>query len=119
MLNIRRQAVCGSAARQLLNDYVGKSGTAGETVIIYATGFGRTNPATPPNVLVGGGAAVVAPVTVRVGGVTATVQAFLSGVGLYQLNATVPQSLLNGDHPVIATAGGIETQTGVVIPVRR
>lgn len=91
----------------------------GETILIYATGFGRTNPATPPGVVVGGGATVVAPVTVRIGGTTATTQAFLSGVGLYQLNVIVPDNLLNGEHAVIATAGGTETQTGVVLPVRR
>jgi len=91
----------------------------GETILIYTTGFGRTNPSTPPGVVVGSGAAVVAPVTVRIGGTTAATQAFLSGVGLYQLNVTVPDNLLNGEHAVIATAGGIETQTGVVLPVRR
>jgi uncharacterized protein (TIGR03437 family) len=91
----------------------------GETILIYATGFGRTNPATPPGVVVGSGATVVAPVTVRIGGITATAQAFFSGVGLYQLNVTIPDNLLNGEHAVIATAGGIETQSGVVLPIRR
>jgi uncharacterized protein (TIGR03437 family) len=91
----------------------------GETILIYATGFGPTNPTTPPGVLVGGGAAVVAPVAVRIGGIAATAVAYLSGVGLYQLNITVPENLLNGDQPIIATVSGIETQTAVVLTVRR
>ena len=103
----------------LMFDGVAIGARPGETILIYTTGFGRTNPATPPGVVVGSGAAVVAPVTVRIGGTTAATQAFLSGVGLYQLNVTVPDNLLNGEHAVIATAGGIETQTGVVLPVRR
>jgi uncharacterized protein (TIGR03437 family) len=74
--------------------------TPGETImIIYATGFGPTNPPTPPGVIANGWATAVTPVAVGIGGVTAAAQAFLNGVGLYQLNVTVPATLLNGDPP--------------------
>jgi uncharacterized protein (TIGR03437 family) len=42
----------------------------------------------------------------------------LTGSGLYQFNVTVP-NLPNGDATVVATIGGIATQTGVVVTVQQ
>jgi len=93
---------------------------AGEVVLLYGTGFGPTSPATPTGQLVT--TAVPLPansITVTIGGVAASVQfAGLTASGLYQLNVTVPSSLPSGDAAVVATIGGVETQSGVSITVQ-
>jgi uncharacterized protein (TIGR03437 family) len=49
---------------------------------------------------------------------TATASAALVSPGLYQFNVTVP-NLPNGDAAVLATVGGIPTQTGVSVTVQQ
>lgn len=91
----------------------------GENISLWALGFGPSNPAQR--------AGIIAPnvplpsaVTITVGGRNAQVSyAGLSGVGLYQLNITVPAELTDGDHEIVATYGGTRTQTGLRLPVRR
>ena len=39
----------------------------------------------------------------------------LSSAGLYQLSVTIPGSPGTGDVPLVAMAGGLQTQSGVVI----
>jgi uncharacterized protein (TIGR03437 family) len=100
----------------------GNPASPGETISIYATGLGATNPAvatgatapaTPPAVT------VVQP-TVTIGGVSATVvSAALQAnqVGVYQVNFTVPSSgVANGDQPVVLSMNGSPSNT-VQIPV--
>ena len=41
----------------------------------------------------------------------------LSGAGLYQVNIVVPDGLGDGDFPIRAMVGGMETQQGVLFPV--
>jgi len=42
------------------------------------------------------------------------------GAGLVQINVHVPSGLANGDAPVVATAGGIPTQTTAnMIPIHQ
>jgi uncharacterized protein (TIGR03437 family) len=91
----------------------------GETIIIYCTGFGPTDPAVPSGVVVSSAARVSAPVTVTIGGVSVQAEAYLSGAGLYQLNVAVPAALADGDHLVVAEVGGMRTQDNVVLTVRR
>jgi uncharacterized protein (TIGR03437 family) len=91
----------------------------GETILLYGTGFGPTNPALPTAQLVTTPAALANSVQVTVGGAAATVVfAGLVEPGLYQLNVTVP-SLPNGDAAVVATIGGVSTQTGVSVTVQQ
>jgi uncharacterized protein (TIGR03437 family) len=90
----------------------------GETVLIYAIGFGM-----PVNALINGsssqsGLLPSVPVC-QVGGLTATVAAALISPGLYQLNLTVPSGARSGDNPVSCTYGGASTQTGAFITVQR
>lgn len=75
----------------------------GETIVLYATGLGATNPA----VAAGQVTTVLAPLAatprVTIGGTAATVS--FAGLvpnfaRLYQLNVVVPASLANGDHNV-------------------
>jgi uncharacterized protein (TIGR03437 family) len=93
----------------------------GEEIVLYGTGFGPTNPATSTGQLVTTSAALANTVQFTIGGVTlapSSVEfAGLVEAGLYQFNVTVPASLKSGDAAVVATIGGVNTQSGVSIPV--
>ncbi len=94
---------------------------AGEIVLVFATGLGRTN---PPIVEGQGGTAglVEAPVSVTIGGVTAFVN--YAGIapgfaGLYQINTTVPTNLQDaGNLAIYLTAGAVTSPSGVTITVQ-
>ncbi len=73
---------------------------AGETIQIFGTGFGAI-----PTVVIEG-----IPATVTFGG--------LISPGLYQINVTVPSTLLPGDAALIAFDGNAETQANVFITVQ-
>ncbi len=91
----------------------------GETIQIYGAGFGPTNPALPTSQVVTTPAVLANTVQVTIGGVNATVTyAGLVESGTYQLNVTVP-SLPTGDAAVVATIGGVTTQTGVSVTVQQ
>jgi uncharacterized protein (TIGR03437 family) len=56
----------------------------------------------------------------RIGGVIAN----LAGAGLvtageYQINVFVPPGLAKRDQPIVATIGGVTSQSGFYIPVNR
>jgi uncharacterized protein (TIGR03437 family) len=90
----------------------------GETILLYATGFGPTNPPLSTAQLVTTAAPLANSVQVTIGGATATVvYAGLVGSGLYQFNVTVP-NLPNGDATVVASIGGVSTQTGVSLTIQ-
>ena len=96
--------------------------TPGETVVLYGTGFGPTDPAAPTGQTVAGGEPLVgtSTVTMTIGGIAVTPSfAGLSGSGLYQFNVTVPASLTTGDAALTATINGAATQTGVVLSVQQ
>jgi uncharacterized protein (TIGR03437 family) len=92
----------------------------GETVELYGTGFGPTNPKPPAGQLFFPGAfPTAAPVTVTIGGIKANVAfAGLAAAGLYRLNVTVP-NVPDGDASVVATAGSVQSLGGVFIPIHR
>jgi uncharacterized protein (TIGR03437 family) len=89
----------------------------GETVVLYANGFG---PASMP--LVSGSVAqsgTLSPLpALKIGGIAATVTfAGLIGPGEFQFNVVVPASLADGDQPIAATYNGLTTQSGTLITV--
>ncbi len=91
----------------------------GETIELYGTGFGPVNPPLLTGQLIATPSVLANPVQVAIGGVAATVvYAGLVESGLYQFNVTVP-NLPNGDAKVVATIGGVSTQTGVSITVQQ
>lgn len=91
----------------------------GETVVLYANGFGSTTIPVISGSIVQSGALSPLPV-IRVGDTAAIVQsAGLVSPGLYQFNVTIPQNTPDGDQPVTATYGGQSTQAGALLTVQR
>jgi uncharacterized protein (TIGR03118 family) len=97
-------------------------GKPGETISIYGTGFGPTNPAVD-GAIVSSPANLVTNPTITIGGTPATVTfAGLSAAGLDQINVTLT-SLPAGstglvDVSAIAMAGGSYTQGGLSISMQ-
>ena len=98
----------------------------GETITLFGTGFGVTEPAYQAGEIPAAAARLRDPVSVTIGGVTlAAGDVTYAGLSpqsvsaLYQFNVRVPDSASDGDAPASITTGGMRTQTGVVIPVKR
>jgi uncharacterized protein (TIGR03437 family) len=94
----------------------------GEYIILWGSGFGPTNPATPNGTVVPSTATyfVTTIPTLTLNGQTMTYYATALApgfVGLYQVVAQVPASTPNGDWPVIATVNGISSPTGILLTV--
>jgi uncharacterized protein (TIGR03437 family) len=118
------------AAQHADYTYVGKPGLIagvttqpakpGETIILYGTGFGPTNPPLPSAQLVTTPAVLANSVQVTIGGVAVQPQIYagLVEAGLYQFNVTVP-NVPDGDAAVVAQIGGVQTQTGVLITIQQ
>jgi uncharacterized protein (TIGR03437 family) len=91
----------------------------GETILLYGTGFGPTNPPLPTAQLVTAAEPLANSVQISIGGVAATPSfTGLVSPGLYQFNVTVP-NVPNGDAAVLATIGGVATETGVSVTVQQ
>jgi uncharacterized protein (TIGR03437 family) len=106
-------------APNLLPGAVTTAAKPGETILLYGVGFGPATPPQPSGQQVATAAPLANTVQITIGGQSATVQ--YSGLvqsGLYQFNVTVP-NLPNGDATVVATIGGVPTQTGVSLTVQQ
>jgi uncharacterized protein (TIGR03437 family) len=107
------------ASAGLLPGVTTRPAQPGETILLYGTGFGPTNPPLPTTQVVTTAEPLANSVQVTIGGTVAAVSfAGLVGSGTYQFNVTVP-SLPNGDALVVATIGGVSTQTGVSVTVQQ
>ena len=90
----------------------------GETIVLYGTGFGATDPPVPNGELVTTPLNLIVMPEVFVEAVQAQVTfAGLVGAGLYQINIVVPEGLATGDHLVVALLGDTESQLQAFIPV--
>ncbi len=91
----------------------------GETIVLYANGFGSGNTPIPDGQVI----ATPIPITgvsVTIGSTQAqVVYSALVAPGLYQFNVIVPASVPDGDAQVVASIGGAITPTGPVIAVLR
>ena len=97
---------------------VGRPAVAGETIAIYGTGFGATNPATPANMLLTQANPLAKPVTVTIGGVNAIViWAGITAPGVVQVNVQIPAGLAPGNQPLTANIAGFQTLPGVFVPI--
>jgi uncharacterized protein (TIGR03437 family) len=95
----------------------------GDTIILWGTGFGPTNPTPSQGEEVPSNAtySTVSLPTVTIDNVQATVYgaALAPGfAGLYQVAIQVPASLGNGKWPVVATIGGVSSPSGIVLAVQ-
>lgn len=100
---------------------------AGETVILWGTGFGPVTPSVPSgstSASVNGSTVSYAtnPPTITIGGVNATVVAAglnPSALGLYQIAITVPAAAASGNQTLVASAGGKSSPaSGVLFAVK-
>ncbi len=103
----------------------GRPAKPGETVALYGTGFGVTNPVFQAGELPAGQARLRDPFTITIGGVTlAASDIQYAGLspgsisGLYQFNVTIPASVADGDARVVVQIGGQSTPAAT-IPVKR
>jgi uncharacterized protein (TIGR03437 family) len=105
-------------APNLLPGLVTTPAQPGETILLYGTGFGPTNPPLPTGQLITTAEPLANMVQITIGGVNANVTfAGLVTPGLYQFNVVVP-NLPAGDAAVLAMIGGIASQTGVSVTVQ-
>jgi uncharacterized protein (TIGR03437 family) len=96
---------------------------AGDVLVFYTTGMGQTSPALATGQTTPEGPPFynTAPVTVSMGGVSQSAIYSIASppyvAGLYQLAFTVPSGLGSGSVPVVATSGGLQSNT-VMVPVQ-
>jgi uncharacterized protein (TIGR03437 family) len=110
-------------------DIVGPTGTSlgyqtvaakgGDILELFGVGFGPTSPTVPAGQLYSGTAPTTNPVVLSISNVTVTpLLAAITSAGLYQINLTLPAGLGTGDVPLVATAGGVQTPSGVVLSLQ-
>jgi uncharacterized protein (TIGR03437 family) len=102
----------------------GSSGTAalkpGDTIVLWGTGFGPTDPPVAAGAAVSGAPVAVTTPTVTVGGASANViSAVLTTgtAGLYQITIQLPSNLPAGAQVVQATIGTLTTPAGVTLVI--
>ncbi len=119
----------GCAASGLVDCYVGPTSlypgdsipaAPGETIVLYAVGFGLPSTALVNGSATQSGALATNPVC-QLGGNPAAVgfAGLSSSPGLYQLNVTVPNAAANGDNSFSCTYGGSATPVGALITVQK
>ena len=90
----------------------------GETIVLYANGFGPTSTAVVPGSGTQSGTLSPLP-TVTIGGLNATVQfAGLVAPGQFQFNVVVPKNAPSGDNAVVTTYNGVEASPSALITVQ-
>jgi uncharacterized protein (TIGR03437 family) len=95
--------------------------TAGEVVLLYASGLGAVQTPVADGAASGGLNATTAPVSVMIGGQQATVQ--YAGLapnyaGLYQINVTIPSGIASGSALVVVSVNGVTTTGQATIAVQ-
>ncbi len=95
----------------------------GDTIILWGTGFGATDPAFPQGMVTPttGGPYNTDPVSVTINNLPAMVYGAALApefAGLYQIAIQVPSSLGAGSWPVVATISGVSSPTGPVLAVQ-
>jgi uncharacterized protein (TIGR03437 family) len=106
---------------QLVN--AGNPAPRGSIIILYGTGEGLTTPAGVTGTVAGTALKnPVAPVSVSIGGQTATVLYSGSAPGLVsgvlQINAMVPAGIAAGNQPVLVTIGTQTSQSNVLVALQ-
>ncbi len=95
----------------------------GDTIIIWATGFGATTPSLDPGTLTPASSVTVKDsITTTIGGLLANFvgAAMTPGTaGLYQIAVQVPSGAQTGDQPLVMTIDGVQSPSGVFINVQQ
>ena len=96
----------------------------GDVIILWATGFGPTNPVAPPGMATPGSGTypTASAPTIKVNNIAAIVYgaALAPGsAGLYQIAIQVPSNLADGDWPIQAIIGGITSTAGTILSVHQ
>jgi uncharacterized protein (TIGR03437 family) len=110
-------------------DILGPSGTSlgyttvaaklGDTVEVFAVGFGPTDPPVPAGHSFSGAAPASNPMTVLINNISITpLFAGITEAGVFQINIVIPTSVGTGDVPIQALVGGVQTPAGTVISVQ-
>jgi uncharacterized protein (TIGR03437 family) len=94
----------------------------GDTVTLWGTGFGPTNPVPPADVAVPATPTtnITATPTITVGGIAAQ---FVSGalasgsIGVYQIAIKIPANVPTGDQPLSVTIGGVSIPDGMFLNI--
>jgi len=90
---------------------------AGDTLLLFGTGFGPTTPSTNFGQTFSGAPLTANIVTATIGGVPATVLCALVGPGEYQCNIVVP-GVPTGDNLLVLRVGGVTTQANAYLAVQ-
>ena len=118
----------GSGQGSILNDNSTANSPSnpaakGSQISIFATGEGEIGSPVPEGTLTAGtGAKPKQQVSVTIGGVPAVVtfagEAPGFFAGMLQVNALLPESLADGNNPVVVTVGNLSSQTGITVAVK-
>ena len=111
--------LAGPALVQL--GYSGTAAKVGETIVVFGTGFGATQPAISATALVPAPLPLARPedLRVRIGGLDAAIAwAGLISPGVYQFNVVVPQ-VPEGDRSIVAELRGLLTQPDLLLTIQR
>ncbi|HTB20031.1 MAG TPA: IPT/TIG domain-containing protein [Bryobacteraceae bacterium] len=100
------------------------SAKPGEVIILWGTGFGPTNPIAPFGVLIPSdtqySTTTLPEVKINNTPVTVYGAALAPGFGgLYQIAIQIPSSIADGDWPIQASIGGIQSPGGMVLSVKQ
>jgi uncharacterized protein (TIGR03437 family) len=90
----------------------------GDMVVLWGTGLGPTTPTVPAGMIVTGAPVTSTLPVVTVGGVQVPVVSSVlttGTAGLYQITIQLPANVPTGNVAVIASIGGVHTQSGVTL----
>lgn len=95
----------------------------GDVIILWGTGFGPTTPAAPLGVETPSDQLYSASLlpTITINNVSAVVYGAALAPGfaaLYQVAIQVPATLADGDWPLVATVGGVQSPDGIILTVQ-
>ena len=96
----------------------------GDVLILWGSGFGATLPQSPAGVVTPSDATYSTSTmpTVTINNLPAVVYgaALAPGfAGLYQIAIQVPPSLADGDWPIVASIGGVQSPAGTILSVKK
>lgn len=90
----------------------------GDVVAFFATGLGPASPAIAAGKVVPVPSKTVSQVTVTIGGIARTIDAYIVGAGTYQFNVTIPPTVGTGDNTFVVRINGVQSQAGTAVTIQ-